>query len=49
MLEQKFSSHLIGFPDGGNMESTVYIYAGEKTTVILYTHIDQHAGKPKQR
>ena len=34
----------IGFPDGNNIGSTVRV--GGKTTVILYTYINHHAGTP---
>ena len=30
--------YLTGFPNGSNLESTVYYNVGEKPTVILYTY-----------
>ena len=39
--QKNFSWHLIGFPDGSND-------IVEKSTVILYTYIDRHAGTPNQ-
>ena len=38
------SWHLIGFPNGSNIVSTVYV--AEKPTVISYTYINRHAGTP---
>ena len=40
------SWHLNGCPDGSNIGSTVQYNVGEKPTVILYTYINRHAGKP---
>ena len=41
------SWHLIGFPDGSNIGSTLH-HVGEKPTVILYTYINRHAGTPSK-
>ena len=45
--DETSSWHLNGFPDGTVVTSGQQYNLGEKSTVILYTYINRHAGTPK--